>query len=221
MRSGFDGPSRKLGIIAALVVIALGAAYLATFVAGILSLKSPNEPIRGWMFILMELLVLLTAPAMIAMMAALHAWSPVHAKATSLVALLLMTLCSGLTATVHFSILALSHQSAFTALPNPNLIFSFQWPSLAYALDILAWDVFFALAMLFAALAFAKGPLERSTQAIAIASGLFALVGLAGVPTGNMQLRNIGIIGYSPLFLVFAGCLCALFIKTKPLESAS
>lgn len=210
-----------LGIIATLVVIALGAAYFVTLVIGILSLKSPNEPIRGWMFVVMELLILLTAPAMIAMVAALHAWSPVRAKGTSLVALLLMTLCGGVTATVHFSILALSHQPAFTALPNANQMLSFQWPSLAYALDILAWDVFFALAMLFAAFAFAKGRLERSTQAIAIASGLFALAGLAGVPTGNMQLRNIGIIGYSPLFLVFAGCLCALFIKTKPLESAS
>jgi hypothetical protein len=58
----------------------------------------------------------------------------------------------------------------------------------AYTLDILAWDVFFALAMLFAAPVFKDGKLETAVRFLLITSGVISFVGLLGVPFANMQV---------------------------------
>jgi hypothetical protein len=69
----------------------------------------------------------------------------------SLIALVFMGLLAGLTSSVHFVILTVSRQAAFTGQSWLPLLLEFKWPSVAYALDILAWDVFFPLAVLSAA----------------------------------------------------------------------
>ena len=66
-----------------------------------------------------------------------------------------------------------------------------------YALDILAWDLFFGLSMLFAAPVFKKDRFEKNLKILLITSGILSLFGLIGVPLQNMQIRNIGIIGYA------------------------
>ena len=95
------------------------------------------------------------------------------------------------------------------------LFLSFEWPSVAYALDILAWDFFFALSMFVAApcLAAVGSP---SIRVLMIVSGVLALAGLSGVVASDMQLRNIGIVRYLVLFLVVAGLLGVLFYRTRP-----
>ena len=67
---------------------------------------------------------------------------------------------------------------------------------MAYTLDILAWDWFFALSMLFAAPIFKEGRLETSVRILMIITGVLSLVGLIGVPLANMQVRMIGVLGY-------------------------
>jgi hypothetical protein len=89
----------------------------------------------------------------------------------------------------------------------------------AYALDILAWDVFFALSMFFAAPVFGGSRLAASIRVLMIASGVLALAGLSGVLAGDMQLRNIGILGYVGVFLVVAGLLAVLFYRTRPVAA--
>jgi hypothetical protein len=112
--------------------------------------------------------------------------------------------------------LTLSRQVAFTSQSWLPLFLSFKWPSVAYALDILAWDFFFALSMFFAAPVFSGSRLARSIRVLMIASGVLALAGLSGVVAGDMQLRNIGIVGYVAVFLVVAGLLGLLFYRTRP-----
>lgn len=46
-----------------------------------------------------------------------------------------------------------------------------------------------------------------------------ALAGLSGVATGDMRLRNIGILGYVGVFVVVAVLLAVLFRRTTPVES--
>jgi hypothetical protein len=79
-------------------------------------------------------------------------------------------------------------------------------PSVVYALDILAWDLFFGLSMLFASMVFLKGRLERILAILMIMSGVLSLAGLAGVYLSGMGIRNIGIVGYAgvsmPVFLL-------------------
>jgi hypothetical protein len=55
-----------------------------------------------------------------------------------------------LTCSLHFVILTVSRQSGFASLTSLQRLLAFEWPSIAYAVDILAWDVFFVLSMLFA-----------------------------------------------------------------------
>ena len=90
--------------------------------------------------------------------------------------------------------------------------------SVVYALDILAWDIFFPLSVLFAAPVFGGSRLALWIRALLILSGGLALAGLSGVVAGDMQLRNIGIVGYVPVFIIVAALLTVLFYKTPAQE---
>jgi hypothetical protein len=52
-----------------------------------------------------------------------------------------------------------------------------------------------------------------------ITSGVLSLAGLSGVVLGSMQWRNIGIVGYVPVFLVVVVLLAILFRRTAPREA--
>ncbi len=73
--------------------------------------------------------------------------------------------------------------------------------------------------MLFAAPVFAGSRLAASIRVLMITSGVLALAGLSGVVAGDMQLRNIGIVGYLGVFLVVAGLLAVLFYRARPVEA--
>lgn len=207
----FTRNARRLGVLSAVSVVTLVAVYSITLALGFLSLASSTQPIVDPMFSLLEILILLMMPPMVTLMVAVHAWAPPEAKALSLSALVFMSLLAGVTGSLHFVILTLNGQAAFEQVQD---LFSFKWPSVAYALDILAWDVFFALSMLFAAPVFAGSRLAVAIRIIMIASGVLALSGLSGVVVGDMRLRNIGIVGYDGLFLVVATLLAILFYQT-------
>ena len=147
----FSATARRLGIFSAVGVIVLGVAYAITLTVGFLSLKSPQQPIGDPMFSILEVLIIVMMPAMVALMVAVHAWAPSYAKTLSLIAVVFMGLLAGVTCTVHFVILTLSRQAAFAGQPWLPLFLSFRWPSVVYALDILGWDFFFPLSMFFAA----------------------------------------------------------------------
>jgi hypothetical protein len=220
MDNQMQATARQVGIFSAVLVAALLVAYAATLTVGLMSLASPDQPIGDPMVWMLEVLIILMMPAMVTLMVAVHEWAPGRARPFTLTALIFMALLAGLTCSVHFAILAVGRSAAFAALPNLDLLFSFKWPSVAYALDILGWDFFFPLSMLFAAPAFGGCRLARAIRIAMIVSGVLALAGLIGVPTGDMNLRNIGVVGYVPVFLVVVILLAALFWKTRPLAEA-
>jgi hypothetical protein len=215
----FTATARSLGIFSAAATLILLVAYALTLALGLASLESPQQPIDDPMFTILEVLIISIMPAMVALMVAVHAWAPMHAKTLSLISLVFMGMLAGLTCSVHFVILTLSRQPEFTAQPWLPLVLSFTWPSVVYALDILGWDVFFPLSMLFAALVFQGSPLAAWIRVLMIASGVLSLAGLSGVVAGDMQLRNIGIVGYVGVFLVVAALLAVLFYRTTPQEA--
>jgi hypothetical protein len=149
---GFTPQHRAIGRAAAWTVFFLLVVYAVTTVLGLLSLKSPQDPIGDPYFTIMELLIVILAPLMIVAMMAVHAYAPPEAKAYSFTALAFMILLAGITSSVHFVILTVGRQIEATGLTWVPLLLSFKWPSVAYTLDILAWDWFFALSMFFAAL---------------------------------------------------------------------
>jgi hypothetical protein len=215
----FTATARRLGIFSATATFILIFAYAVTLVMGLMSLESPQEPIGNPMFTILEVLIIIMMPAMVALMVAVHAWAPMHAKTLSLTSVVFMGLLAGLTCSVHFVILTMSRQPEFTEQSWLPLVLSFNWPSVAYALDILGWDIFFALSMLFAAPVFWGSRLAAWIRVLMIASGVLALAGLSGVVVGDMQLRNIGIVGYVGVFLVVAALLAILFYRATPQEA--
>jgi hypothetical protein len=175
----------------------LGALYVVVTGLGLLALPSSDMPISDPFFSLMELLILVMAPLMVMTMAALYAFAAPEVRLYALMALAFMAIMAGLTSCVHIVVLTAGDQIAAT--PAGPLLVSFTWPSVAYALDILAWDWFFALAMLCAAPVFNASGVEGKLRVLMIVSGVLSLAGLIGVPLANMAIRNVGIIGYGLL----------------------
>ena len=212
---GFTSQHRVIGRAAAWAVFFLLMVYAVTTVLGFLSLESPQDPIGDPFFTIMELLIVLIAPLMVVSMVAVHAYASPEVKVYSLTALIFMILLAGITSSVHFAILTVSRQLEAMGLAGASLLFSFKWPSVAYTLDILAWDWFFALSMLFAAVVFKRGRLEKTLQVLMIVSGVLSLAGLLGVPLANMQVRNIGIIGYAVVTLFIFPLLGIVFGRAQ------
>jgi len=215
----FTATARSFGILSAAATVILVVTYAVTLVVGLLSLESPQEPIGDPMFTILEVLIIVMMPAMVALMVAVHAWAPMHAKTLTLTSVVFMGLLAGVTCIVHFCVLTLSRQPEFAGQSWLPLVLSFKWPSVVYALDILAWDIFFPLSMLFAAPVFWGSRLAAWVRVLMIASGVLAFAGLSGVVAGDMQLRNIGIVGYVGVFLVVAALLAVLFYRATPQEA--
>jgi hypothetical protein len=215
----FTATARSLGIFSAAATVILLVAYAVTLVVGLASLESPQQPIGDPMFTILEVLIIVMMPAMVALMVAVHAWAPTHVKTLTLTSVVFMGLLAGVTSIVHFCILTLSRQPEFARQSWVPLVLSFNWPSVVYALDILAWDIFFPLSMLFAAPVFGGSRLAGWIRVLMIASGVLSLAGLSGVVSGDMQLRNIGIVGYVGVFLVVATLLAVLFYRTTSKEA--
>jgi hypothetical protein len=214
----FSSTARRLGLLSAATAVVLIVAYAVTLGVGFASLKSPDQPIGDPMFSILEVLIIVMMPALVALIVAVHAWAPPQAKTLTMASVVFMGLLAGETMGEHFVIFTLSHQPAFAGQSWLPLVLSFKWPSVVYALDILGWDVFFPLSMFFAAPVFGGSRLAAWIRVTMITSGVLALGGLSGVITGNMQLRNIGIVGYVGVFLIVAVLLAILFYRATPQE---
>lgn len=212
----FTPNARRLGIVSAGGTVLLMVVYAVTLAAGFLSLRSPQEPIGEPFFSLLEILIILMMPFMVGLMVAVHAWAALESKVFSLIALIFMALVAGLTCSLHFVILTVGQHASMSGLAWMPSLISFTWPSVAYALDILAWDVFFAISALFASLVFSGSRFNTLIRALLLASSALALAGLSGVFFGNMQLRNLGIVGYVGIFPVVALMLGIVFYRDVP-----
>jgi hypothetical protein len=215
----FTATARRLGLYSAAATTALLVAYAVTLAVGLATLESPDHPIRDPMFSILEILIIVMMPAMVALMVAVHAWAPRPLKTLSLVSVIFMGLLAGLTCSLHFVVLTISRQPDFAGQAWLSLFLSFRWPSIVYSLDILGWDIFFALSMLFAAPVFRGNRLALWIRGTMIASGVLALAGLMGVALGDMQVRNIGILGYVGVFLIVCVLLAVLFQRAVPVAS--
>jgi hypothetical protein len=220
MRQAPSSTSQRLGYIAGMLVAILCLAYAVVLFIGLLTLPSKDQQIQDPWFTLMEVLIIAISPAMVAFTVALRAWVPSDRKEVALLSVVFMAMCSVVTCSVHFAVLALSRQPLFADSQWARPVLSFTWPSVVYALDILAWDFFFPLAALFAALSVQDTILAGRVRGLLLASAGLAFLGLVGVPIANMEVRNIGIIGYAFLFPV-AAALSAVTFRHSGLQSAA
>ena len=217
--TGFTPQHRTIGRAAAWSVFILGVVYALVTALGFLSLESPQDPIGPPYITMMRLLIIPLAALYLVTMVAVHAYARPAAKVYSLTALVFMTVLATITTSVHFVGLTVGPRLEATGLSWVPLVVSFEWPSIVYALDILAWDWFFALSILFAVPVFRGGSrLERWVRILLLVSGLLSLAGLIGVPLADMQVRNIGVVGYAIVAPVAFLLIGIVFGRTQPLR---
>jgi hypothetical protein len=212
---GFTVQHRLLGRAAAWGAFLVGQAYAIVALLGFLSLESPQDPIDGPWLPIMALLLVLLAPFMVVTMIAVQAYAGPERRAFASTALAFMILLAGITSSVNFAILTVSQHIEAAESAWLPLFLPYRWPALAYSLDVLAWDWFFALAMFFAAPVFRNGRLETTVRILMILSGVLSLVGLMGLPLVGSRALSIGILGYGVAAPVVFLLLALVFGRTQ------
>lgn len=191
----------RLGCWSAIAVFLIGVAYLATLAAGF-AVHGLAEPIVDPILAIMEVLTLLSAPSLVVLMAAIHRHASVDRRIYGVIALAFTTVFAGTTSAVHFVELTARRQL------GPGGIV---WPSPAYAAELLAWDLFLGLALLFAAPVFAAGGQERGVRRGLSITGALCVAGIVGPAVGNMRLQLVGVLGYAGMLPVVCFMLARLF----------
>jgi len=210
---------RRIGIGSGLAVLGLGVLYVATGALGMLfgDERPENFGIVDPALAILEVLLILSVPPMIALMSAVHSCAPPDRKTYSRAAFGFMVLLGGTTTAVHFVELTVARRIALDRVPGLSQVLSFRWPAVAMSLDLLAWDVFLGCAMLLAAPVFdgggrrGDGPRRRWVRRGMIASGALCLTGTLGPATGNLALQPIAVLGYAFVFPLVCLALALYF----------
>ena len=206
---------RLVGQWSCYLVFGLRVAYLPATVAGFVFGGGLTGPIRDPYLAVMDLLILGLAPALVVSFAALHAHAPASKKILSHSALVLVALMAGITICVHFITLTVGRRANEATLPGFSLLFSWTWPSMIYALDIIAWGFCLGLALLLAAPVFSQSGAHAWVRRGMVISGILCLGGLLDVVLGNMNVRDIGIVGYAVVLPVVILRMGRLFAATS------
>jgi hypothetical protein len=196
--------ANRLGAWSAFAVFLIGLVYLGALAIGF-TVYGLSAPIVDPVLAIMEILTLVSAPLLLVMMAAVHRYAPTTRKTYSLIALAFMILFVGMTSAVHFVEL-----TALRQLGTGGIV----WPSPAYALELLAWDLFLGLSLLFAARVFDGGGLESHIRRGLSISGALCLAGVLGPAVGNMRLQLVGVLGYAGVLPLVCFMLARLFRGT-------
>ena len=195
-RLGGTARDRALGARMAELYFAFGVAYAIVMVTGFVSLGNLSKPLADPYLGIAEGLIIAMAPVMVMLMGAVYACAPAGAKMKALVAIGWMVAAAATTVTVHVVLLTVGRQLNASTFPGYAHVFSFTWPSVFYAVDIVAWDVFVGLSLLFAAPAF-QGARDTWARRGLLLAGVLCLVGLVGPAVDNLAWRGLGIFGYA------------------------
>jgi hypothetical protein len=205
---------RIIGLWSSAVIVLLNTLYIVTggvwLVMGGAQSAAPLEPADPYLAILESIIVLL-APALVILLAVVHAYAPPERKTLTQVALALTTVFSALTCCVHFLQLAVVRRWSGEGIAGDSLLRMYPWPSLMLTLDFLAWDFFFGLALLFAAPAFDGDRLQDSIRTLLRLSGTLCVSATFGSVIGDLRLQCLGIIGYAGVFPLACALLYVLW----------
>ena len=197
-------PANTFGTWSALAVFIVGVAYVVTLAIGF-AVHGLNEPIVDPILAVMEVLTMVSALAMVILMAAIHDRAPPHRRIHGVIALSFTVLFAGITSAVHFVELTAIRQTESGGIV---------WPSPEYAAELLAWDLFLGLALLFAAPVFENRGVERGVRRGLLITGTLCVAGIVGPVVGNMRLQLIGVFGYAVALPVVSFMLVRLFRDT-------
>ena len=192
-------PVDLLGGWSASAVVALGALYLVALASGVFTVGL-ERPIGDPILAIMEVITVLSAVAVMTMVAALAANAPPSRRIYGSLSVTFTGLFTGTTTVVHVIALSAARELDVAALV---------WPSMLYAAELAAWDVLLGVALVFAALALDESKRLRVIRIGLCCAGALCLAGIVGPMLGRMPLQRIGIVGYA----VVLPCMCALIAQ--------
>jgi hypothetical protein len=215
---------RRIGTWSAAAVVLFGVIYVGTGATWFATstdararrLLQPTDPFLA----IMEALILLCAPALVALFAAIHAYAPRDRKTCSLVAFGCAVLLAALTGIVHFVLLSVGRQMSAGTLPAAIAVSPDSSLSPLLAVDLLGWDFFLGFGLLFAAPVFTGGGLSAAVRLGMIVSGVLCLGGVAGPMTGDMRFQIPAILGYAIGLPVVCFFLALLFNRADVFTGA-
>jgi hypothetical protein len=176
--------------------IVLGVAYL--FLAAAILLFDtfpPSEPYQT----AAAGVILLTAPVLILLWAALRETLPADRKVFATGSLALMIIFGTLTSLNRYVSLTVVPQALGQGRTEGLIWFEpYSWPSIMAAAEILAWGLYLGLALLCLAPAFAEGRLARAIFWSLILSGLLCLTAPLAQALDLPWLGMLGFLGWGP-----------------------
>jgi hypothetical protein len=195
-------------------LLALGVIYIGLIVWGIIT-QDPNTGfIRENVRILMEITTIISAVVLLFFALSIkNILGPKH-NFLAEISVVFMTILVTLTSIVHFVSITISNQLV-DANPLLSPLVSLNWPSLLLSIDILAWDVFFGVAFIFLGLSLRRIKGLSAVYILMVLSGILSLLGLIALPLNNMNLRFIGIFGYTVMPVISSAILLGKIEKMK------
>ena len=193
--------ANRLGSWSALAIFLLGVAYAFTLTAAVTG-HGLTAPIVDPILAIMEVLTLISALLIVILIASIHAYASVDHKIYGLIAFAFTIVFVAMTSAVHFVEL-----TAVRQMGSAGIV----WPSAAYAVELLAWNLFLGLALLFAAPVFGGSGLERRVRRGLLISGSLCVTGIVGPALGSMRLQLVGVLGYAVVLPVVCFMLARLF----------
>jgi hypothetical protein len=224
--SAWTQTDRRIGLWSAIAIVLLSVLYITT---GLIWLRFnmhaaqaqglvPSEPILA----ILETLILLFTPALVALFAAIHAYAQPDKKTCSLAAFGFAVILAGITGVVHFVQLTSIRRTENKTIAE---VFALYDPggrlSPTLAVDLVAWDFFLGFGLLFAAPIFRGDKLHGAIRASMILSGLLCLVGVSGPASGDLRLQYPAILGYAFVFPFVCLLLAILFRSDKSVGRVS
>ena len=211
---------RRIGMCSAITMAAIIVVYVITGLIGVAA-RPPHsaalQQVDPYLAIL-EYLIILAAVTLVVIMAAVHAYAPPDRKTYALAALAFMIIFATIACSLHFVALTVARQIGSLLTPQLSRQFSFpgggEWPTLALAAELLAWDLFFGLSMLFASRVFSGSRLQNYVRASMTLSGTLCVVATLGPVTGEMRIPWLGIVGYAFVLPVVCVLLAILFARS-------
>jgi len=206
---------RRIGMYSATSVVAIDIAYVTTGLIGLAARPPDAHPLRQVdpYLAILEYFIILVATLLVVLMAAVYRYAAPGRRIYGVVALCFMVAFATLTCSVHFVSLTAGRQIESSVFPQLwRQVSLYEWPSLALAVEFLAWHFFFGLAMLFAALVWQ--PARTYVRISMLTSGALCLLSTLGPLTGEMRIPWLGIAGYAFLLPVACVFLAVLFRRT-------
>jgi hypothetical protein len=204
---------RFVGMWAAGCAAIIGVLFVLVGLIGVTARPPSSDTLRQvdpYLAILETLMILFTV-ALVITISAVHACAPPERKIFSLAALAFNICFAVLTCGVHFVSLTVGRQIRPEALSlQPHQLSFEEWPSIAMSLDLLAWDFFLGLSLIFAARAFRGKATLRPRVGLTVA-GLLCLAGSLGPASGNLRIQYLGIAGYAFVLPIVCAFLSMAF----------